>query len=164
MTRVGPLADIFPPGLPLLHGPELTAALAEWAAERIADVGPQGFGPCWAVGIVRGGTLAAVVVFHSYDPHAGTAQVSIAADTPKWASRQVIGAILGVAFCGRLGAPVRKVWVMVAHTNARALRCVKRIGFVREAVLREQMAARTHGVIWGMMAREWHRRYGGLHG
>jgi hypothetical protein len=153
--------QIFPPGLPLLHGPELTEHLAAWAAARIPHVGADGFGPCWAVGVVRGDAMAAVVVLHDFQPSLGTVQLSAAADSPRWATRQVVGAILGAAFLGRLGAPVRRVWTATPSTNERAVRFNLGVGFVREAVLREHYAPKVHAVICGMMAREWQRKYGG---
>lgn len=153
-------ASIFPPGLPLVHGPHLTDELAAWAARRIPHVGEGGFGPCWAVGVARGGELAAVVVLHDFQPGCGTVQLSCAADTPRWASKQVVGAILGAAFSGKLGAPVRRVWTATPSTNERAIRFNRGIGFVREAVLREHFATKVHAVVCGMMRREWERRYG----
>lgn len=150
---------IFPPGLPLLHGPNMTAGLAEWAAQRMPHV--SGFGPCWAISVVRREALAAVVVFHDYQPAGGTAQVSVAADSPLWASREVIRAILGAAFYGRLGQPVRKVWSAMASGNARAIRFNLGIGFTREAVLRHHFAHGVHAVITSMMQREFARKYGG---
>lgn len=154
------IARIFPPGLPLVHGPHLTAELSDWAAQRIAHVGAEGFGPCWAVGVARRGTLAAVVVFHDYQPECGTVQLSCAAENPRWATRQVIGAILCAAFAGRLGRPVRKVWTATPHVNERAIRFNQGIGFVREAVLRQHYAPKVHAVICGMLDGEFRRRYG----
>lgn len=153
------ITGLFPPGLPLLHGPELTEPLAEWAAERIPHVAAAGFGPCWAVGVVRREAMAAVVVFHDWQRQAATMQVSVAADSPRWASRQVIAAILGAAFLGRLGAPVRKVWSAMPSDAERALRFNEGIGFRREAVLRHHFAPRVHAVITSMMDNEWRRRY-----
>lgn len=156
MTAV---TGLFPARLPLLHGPHLTADLAAWAAERIPHVGDAGFGPCWSVGVARERRLAAVVVFHDFQPSMGTVQLSCAAETPRWATRDVVGAILGAAFRGRLGAPVRRVWTATQHTNERAIRFNLGIGFTREATLREHFAPKVHAVICGMLEREWRGRY-----
>jgi RimJ/RimL family protein N-acetyltransferase len=162
MNWAAPLvADIFPAHLPLLHGPELTEPLAAWAAERIPHVGAAGFGPCWAVGVVRQGELAAAVVYHDWQAEAGTVQLSCAAASPRWATRQVVGAILGAAFLGKLGAPVRKVWTATPHTNERAVRFNNGIGFKREAVLRQHYAPGVHAVICSILAPEWRKRFGG---
>lgn len=152
------LPQIFPPHLPLLHGPDLTEHLAEWAARRLPLV--ASFGPCWAVGVVRHGELAAVVVYHDYMPQHGTTQVSVAADSAQWPTRQVIRAILGAAFHGRMGAPVRKVWSAMASDNDRAIRFNVGIGFKREAVLRHHLAHGRHAVITSMLDHEFARKYG----
>lgn len=145
--------------LPLVHGPELTAPLAAWAAERIGHVGAAGFGPCWAVGVMRGASLAAVVVFHDWQREEGTVQLSAAADSPRWASREVVGAILGAVFGGALGAPVRCIWTATPSTNERAIKFNLGIGMTREAVLRERFAPKVHMIICSMMEREWRKRY-----
>lgn len=159
--------DLFPARLrhALIHGPHLTEELAAWAAARIPHVGAEGFGPCWAVGVARriaGGKrdLAAVVVLHDWQPGLGTVQLSAAAVTPLWATRDVIGRILGVAFRGKLGAPVRKVWTATPHTNERAIKFNVGVGFVREGVLRQHYAPKVHAVICGMLEPEWRKRYG----
>lgn len=151
--------SLFPAHLPILHGPEFTEPLAAWAAGKIAHVGPAGFGPCWAIGIVRHNALAAVVVYHDWQRAAGTAQVSVAAETPAWASRAVIRALLGATFGGALGAPIRKVWAVMPHTSARALRFNRGIGFKQEAILRHHFAPGIHAVISSMLDREFARRY-----
>lgn len=153
--------SVFPPGLPLIYGAELTDHLAAWAADRIPHVGAAGFGPCWATGVVRGDELAAVVIYHDWQPEAGTVQVSIAADTPRWASRPVIAALLALPFSGGLGSPIRKVWACMASPNERALRFNAGIGFKREAVLRHHFAHGVHAVITSMLHREYARAYGG---
>lgn len=152
---------IFPAHLPLLHGPELTAPLAAWAAERMPHVGEDGFGPCWAVGVVRGDDLAAVVVYHQFIPAYGTVALSIASATPRWASREVIAALLSAPFRGALGAPIKKIWAMCSIKNVRACRMNERIGFKQEAILREHLGPREHGVVFRMMQHEWRRRYAG---
>jgi RimJ/RimL family protein N-acetyltransferase len=154
------MSSIFPPGLPLVHGRGLTDEMAAWAAKRIPHVGEDGFGSCWAVGIAHKGALQAVVVFHDWQIDEGTVQASCAADSWRGCSRELLGEILAPAFEGRLGvAPVRKVWVSAPSTNDAALRFIERTGFKREAVLREQYGPRVHAVVFGMMRREWRKRY-----
>jgi RimJ/RimL family protein N-acetyltransferase len=110
--------------------------------------------------VVRDAGLAAVVVFHDWQADLGTVQLSAAADTPRWATRQVVGAILGAAFLGRLGAPVRRVWTATPSTNERAIRFNQGMGFTKEAVLRHHYAHKVHATICGMMDSEYRRRYG----
>jgi RimJ/RimL family protein N-acetyltransferase len=162
---------IFPPSLPLIHGPECTDHLAAWAAARIPQMAGGGFGPCWAVGVVRPISdkkigLVAVCVYHDWQPHHGVVQMSIAADTPRWASRQVLAALLGVPFLGKLdpsAPPCRKVIAVCASDNPHACRFVVRAGFTQEAVLAHQFGRKQHAVVHRMFARDYARRYGGLH-
>lgn len=156
------IARIFPPGLPLLAFPVADPRndeMAAWAARRIPHVGAAGFGPCFAIGVVRHRELAAVVVYHDWQQEAGTVQLSCAADTPRWATWQVVGAVLGLAFGGGFGAPVRKVWTCTPHSNERAIRFNNGIGMKREAVLRQHFAQNTHAVICSILAPEWRKRY-----
>lgn len=156
------MSRIFPPGLPLLgfaQSDSRNAELVRWCGKRIPHVGEDGFASGWAVGVVRRRELAAVVVFHDWQPACGTVQLSCAADTPLWASRRVVGAILGVAFQGTLGAAVFKVWTATPHENARAIRFNEGIGMKREAVLRHHFGHKQHAVICSILAPEWRKRY-----
>lgn len=154
---------IFPPGLPLIGfalADPRNDELLRWCAARIPHVGHAGFsGGGWAVGVVRQRQIAAVVVFHDWQPDHGTVQLSCAAATPIWATRRMVGAILGLAFQGTLGAAVNKVWTAIPHTNARAIRFNVGIGLKREATLRQHYGHRTHAVICSILAPEWRKRY-----
>lgn len=152
--------NLFPPGLPLLHGPDVTQALATWAAMRIPHVRGSGFGPCWAVGITQGEQVGAVVVFHDWQDEAGTVQLSCAAESWRGASRALLYEILAVPFLGKLGGPIRKVWTATPHTLTTALRFNERTGFKREAVLRHHYAPKVHSVICSMLDAEWRKLYG----
>ena len=154
---------IFPPGVPLVAFPQAdprNAEMVRWCGRRIPHVGEDGFVAAWAVGVIRRRDLAAVVVFHDWHPEAGTVQLSCAADTPLWASRRVVGAILGVAFRGTLGAAVNKVWTATPHENTRAIKFNEGIGMKREAVLRHHFGVKNHAVICSILAPEWRKRYG----
>lgn len=155
---------IFPPGLPLVAFPQSdprNAELVRWCGRRIPHVGEDGFGPAWAVGVVRHRELAAVVLLHDWLPAYGTVQISCAADTPLWASRRVVGAILGVAFRGLLGAAANKVWTATPHENTRAIKFNEGMGFKKEGTLRHHFGPKNHAVICSILAPEWRKRYGG---
>lgn len=135
-------------------------ALAKWCAARIPHVGKTGFGPCRAIGVATGNqpddTLLAVVVYHDYMQHYGVCQVSVAARSPKWATRETIRALLSVPYeqfrC-------RKVWSAMPSDNHRAIRFNEGIGFRREAILRHHYAPRRHAVITSMMRNEYEARW-----
>jgi RimJ/RimL family protein N-acetyltransferase len=132
--------------------------VARWVAARIPHMQGGDFGPCVGVGVVRGNRLAAGVVWHDYQPALGTMQASVSADDPRWAYPATLREIFRYPF-GQLG--LRKIWAILPHTNDRALRFVLGVGFVREAVLSEQIGPRLHAVIAGMKRGAWSRRYGG---
>jgi RimJ/RimL family protein N-acetyltransferase len=132
--------------------------VAAWVAERIPHVGAGvGFGPCRAIAVARDGVMAAGVVFHDWQPRSGTMQISCAAASPRWASRQVIKTLLAYPF-DKAGA--QKIWVAIPHDNERAIRFNKGIGMKQEAVLRHHFGAKRHAVILSMLKREYEVQYG----
>ena len=101
-------------------------------------------------------TLVAGVVFNDYWPIFGTMQVHLAADTPRWATRNVVKEILGYAF---VDAAVDKVWGCTPSHLKRVLRFNAGIGFTREAVLRHQYGKGCHCVVTSMMKDEYAKFY-----
>ena len=145
--------------LPLIHGHDLNDWLTAWAAERIPTVGAAGFGPAYAVGVARGDQLAAVVVYSDFQPEYGTVQMSIAAETPRWATRQIVGALFGFAFHG-LGRPLHLAWAATRHDNARAVKLLRGIGMKPESVLRHRFGWKQHASVYSLTVGEWRARYG----
>ena len=129
-------------------------ALAGWVASRIPHVGDAGFGPCAAVGVTLGGRLVAGVVFHDWQTGARTMQLSMAAVTPRWASRAVLTGLFFYAF-GTAGA--MKLWTATPHDAARVLKFNRGVGLKPEATLRHHFGPRRHAVISSMLRSEWER-------
>lgn len=79
------------------RSPDENAELIEWAANRIENAS---FEKAQAVGVYRHGVLAAVAVFHDY--RAPSIHISLAADSPRWATKEVMRFLAGYAFvtCG----------------------------------------------------------------
>lgn len=132
-------------------------AVARWVADQIPHVGERGFGLCRAIGVMRDDKLAAGVVFHDWQPEAGTLQVSCAAASPRWASRPVLRVLLSYGFDT---AKAQKLWVAIPHDNERAIRFNKGIGMKQEAVLRRHFGPKRHAVILSMLHHEYQDRYG----
>ena len=83
--------------------------IAEWVRERIDFIGPVDFGPCAAIGVMSdAGELIAGVVYHDYQPHFSTIQLSMAAENPMWAKRENLRALLSYPF-NQL--EVNKAWI-----------------------------------------------------
>ena len=134
------------------------AAVAKWVAARIPFVAERGFGPCKAIGIVgSGGRELAGVVWHDWQPEFKTIAFSLAADSPRWATRRLVCALLMYPFedCGAF-----KLWTATPHRNERALKMAKGLGFIREAVLAHHFGKNNHAVINRMFVDDYRRLYG----
>lgn len=136
-------------------------AIADWVISHIPALRGSSFGPCSAIGVEgsNGGQLAGVV-YHDYQPAFATIQLSIAAESPRWATKSIVTQILSYPF-DQLA--VRKVWAAVPHTNDRALRLIKGLGFVQEGVLKHHFGP-SHAVMWRLLKEDYRRRYGDVHG
>jgi RimJ/RimL family protein N-acetyltransferase len=137
-------------------------SVADWVAERIPNVSGGGFKDCTAIGVVgSGGKPLAGVVYHDYQPEFGTIQISMASDSPVWAQKGIIRALLHYPFI-QLGA--FKAWIAVALDNKHGLKTFQHIGFRREAVLAHQFGRRRHAVILRMLQPDYIKMYGAENG
>jgi len=111
--------------------------LLDWTARQIPHVGSAAG---WhregakALGIIdwEGHLLAAMVV-HGYNPLHGDAQISMAATSPRWASKATISKLLAYPF-KQLGC--QRITTLIPSRNFRALRFNVGLGFVQEGVAR----------------------------
>ena len=131
-------------------------AVAAWVARQIPHVGAHGFGPCRAVAVASGARPLAGVVFHDYQPEAGTVQISMAAVSVMWAQRETIRGILAIPF---EQYKCFKVWTCIPADNARAIRFNEGIGMKSEATLRHQFGRGRHARIFGMTAPEFRAKW-----
>lgn len=133
------------------------AVVSTWVARHIPHMAGD-FGPSSAIGVVdESGNPMAGIVFHDYQPNYGTIQLSAAAESPRWATRNVISAILGYPFRQLM---VHKVWTATQHKNDRAIRFNKGIGFTQEATLKDHFGRGDHAIICRMLKKDFERRYG----
>lgn len=130
-------------------------AVAAWVARHLPMMGepPE---PCTAIGMEEGGALIGGAVFHNYVPEWGGIEMSVHVATPHAMQRGAVRAALGYCF-----VQLRCRWVLVktAHTNERALRLAKGLGFVQRGVLPDFFAPRAHAVFLTMTARCYERRF-----
>jgi len=134
------------------------AAVADWVAERIPHMNGQ-FRDFAAIGVAESGKLVAGVVYHDHYPRYRHIQISMAADSPRWAQRGVIRGLLAYPFV-QLGC--ERVTLTVPHTSHRVLKFTKGIGFVSEGVLRRGFGD-AHAVVLGMLSRDYHKLMNRLH-
>ncbi|MEO5329947.1 MAG: hypothetical protein H7829_17085 [Magnetococcus sp. THC-1_WYH] len=131
------------------------AAVAAWVGARIPTVGYDGFGPCSAIGIIRKNyTPVAGIVYHDYQKEHRTIQISMAADSPFWATRANILALLSYPF---EQLDCFKVFTITPDENEIALRVNVHIGFETEAVLAHQFGPDRHAVFCSMIKPQFDR-------
>ncbi|HEX4571513.1 MAG TPA: GNAT family protein [Dongiaceae bacterium] len=98
--------------------------LAAWIGGQIGVA----FSPPYVcIGIVRGETLVAAVLYNDFQPP--NIQMTIASITPRWASRQVIARLLAYPF---LELQCLRVSAVTRATNEDARRFLARLGFHQE--------------------------------
>ena len=134
------------------------ALIAEWVSNRIPFVRGRGFGTnIKAIGVAdKDGNALAGVVFHDFNPDFLTISFSIAAETPRWATRRTIAALLMYPF---EDAGVQKLWTITPHKNERALRLIEFVGFKRESVMARQFGRNEHAIISRMFVEDYNRLY-----
>lgn len=131
--------------------------VAQWVASRIPHVGGKGFGPCAAIGVLSKDKLIAGMVYHDYQPDFETIQLSMAADSPMWARREICRGLLAYPF-HQLGC--FKVWTATPLDNEAALKVNIHCGFKREAVLGHHFGRKRHAVICRLLLPEFNKIYG----
>lgn len=136
----------------LLSDPSLTPIIGRWVSERTTDNGEIGFsGEFEAIAVMHKNVLIAGFVFHDYHPVFQTISMTLAADTPRWATRRTIQGILNYPF-NELG--VQRIAVMAHENNHASLRLAEGCGFKREAVL-ERAAGKENIIVLRLFVEEW---------
>ena len=136
---------------------DMTPEISAWVAKRIPHAHGRMGNVYYAVGVISEDLVPiAGVVYSDFYPDYGTIQVSVAADTARWATHGIVAEILAYPFF-QLGA--QKVWSAMPHDNTRAIRFNKGIGFKQEGILARQFGDK-HAVITRMFAEDYRRIYG----
>lgn len=102
-----------------------------WAASMIPRIGqPERFGACTCIAVCRVPSLEieplAVVIYHNHEADCRVLEISMAASTPRWATRGAIRACLSYPFA-QLGCGV--VVCRVPRRERRTKRFLSGIGF-----------------------------------
>jgi len=121
--------------------------VADWVAAQIPACAGRGFGPCQALGVFRDGKITGGVVYHLWQPHAETIQLS-AAGRGRWTNKSIIRQIWGYpfAFC-------QMAWAQTDTENpARAI--WKRLG-AQEIVVPRMLGRHADGVLLTLTREKW---------
>lgn len=125
--------------------------VGQWVASRIPHVrSVDGFGQYRSLGIFDKADILAGVVFHDFNPVYRNCQVSMAADTPRWASRTVIAKLMAYPF-EQLGC--ERVTTIIPARSARTLRFNHGIGFKMEGLCRKGFGD-DDAVIMGLLKED----------
>lgn len=127
----------------------------EWALRLVCDVlgtDPDIYSPGFAVGIVREDALVAGVVYHDWRQKQGDISMTIAARSPRWASRGVIAWLLQYPFCE---LQCRRISTTVRSDNLHAMRFNERLGFRPEGRRLEFFEPGVDCIEYGIMRDEW---------
>jgi len=135
-------------------------AVAHWVAEHIphmaAHIQDFGYGEVFGVGAAIGvvdkrDELVGGVVYHNYDPYYRSIELSCAASTSRWLTREMVGGLLRYPFtqlnCQRCTAVTPR-----RATSAR--RFLEGLGFKREGSVRRGFGD-DNAIIYGLLAEEW---------
>lgn len=122
--------------------------IAQWVASRIPVL--DGFGASVSIGVWNGDDILAGVVFHDYSPTYRNIQVSIAAETPKWATRNTISRIMAYPFSQ---LKVNRVTSLIREGNSRSLKLCEGLGFKREGIVRKGFGD-DNAIILGLLRTE----------
>jgi RimJ/RimL family protein N-acetyltransferase len=102
------------------------------------------------IGVMHGDAELVAVAVYS-ERRGANIEMSIAADTPRWATRHVIGQLLSYPFtvfgCRRITAVVRE-------DNARSRRLVGGMGFKHEGTMRDAFEG-ADAMIFGLTKHDW---------
>ena len=104
------------------------AEVAWFTAQLIPHVRARGFGRCKAIGVIdEEGKPIAGIVYHNFDPESGVIEMSGAATTPRWLTRETLERMYSYPF---LQIGCQMVLMRVAAENERLLRQLAAYGYM----------------------------------
>lgn len=126
--------------------------VAKWVAKRIPgmDVG-SAFGPYTAIGVAADdGYPLAGFIYHRF--RGFDVEISGAAQSPRWAQRGVIHALLQYPF-EQMGCV--RVTMLTAKKNKRARRLIRYLGFIEEGTHPAAYDGHLDACSYGLMREAW---------
>jgi RimJ/RimL family protein N-acetyltransferase len=128
--------------------PDLNKMLCRFVGERI---GVDHFGPCGSLGVVKGSTVVAGIVFHNWIPDYGVIEISAAADDPRWLARKTIRQVMKICFDQH---QCQQIYARIEISNHRACQIFDFLGF-RKIVLPNMRGKDRDENLYLMTADEW---------
>lgn len=112
----------------------------------------QAFGPCSAIGVVNEyGQIQGGVVYHNYQPHFRSVELSCASVGRRWLTKDILRALLRYPLvqlnCNRLQS-------VTPRKSDESRLFLEQLGFKREGVARFGFGD-DHAMVYGLLAKEW---------
>lgn len=127
--------------------------VAEWVLARCDNIHyGLAAGSYLSLGVVLDDKLIAGFVYSDWQPQFGTMEMSLAADSPRWATRRVIHELLAYPFIVR---ECQRVTVVTSQNNHKALRLAEGVGFVREAIVERAYGKDENAILLRLFREEW---------
>lgn len=121
--------------------------LTNWASNQLKQ---DNFGPSpTAIGCGDGNQLLCVVVYHNH--RVFDIFMSIAAVSPRWATKRVIGRFLAYPY---EQLECERTTVVCAKSNRRSRKLVEGVGWVREGSIRRGWDGKENAIVYGMLRSE----------
>lgn len=132
----------------IVFGPDVAA----WVIGQM-PIPAEGLRNGATIGISDEGKIIAGAVFTDYRvmPHGKDIQITFAATSPRWATRNNIRSIFAYPFvqlhCGRLTT-------ITGRKNKRARKLIEGLGFRLEGVVRKAYDGRSDAIVYGLLRDE----------
>lgn len=140
------LEQIGPDRFLLLDDPRMY----DWIASRIEGMSADNLrARNAACGVVIGGELVAGMAWSGVER--GNVEITFAAETPRWATRETIRRLMWGMF---VKLDCHRVTTRIAASNTRAIRFNEGIGFKREGVIRQGWGRGEDCVVLGLLRDE----------
>jgi hypothetical protein len=124
--------------------------MADWIAARIPGVNPEFLRRNTAsCGVIVNAELVAGMAWSGVER--GNVEITFAADSPKWATRETIARLMWGMF---VKLDCHRVTTRIAASNHRAIRFNEGIGFRREGLIRGGWGPDEDAVLLGLLRSE----------
>lgn len=139
-------------------GGKVDRFIAEWVQQRIPRCLPFA-GAYRCLGICRGDAMIAGAVYTHltqfqqdlFPQGGGNVYLSLAAESPRWASRETVGIILSLPFrqwgCNRITA-------IIDRKFSRSRKLSEGVGFRLEGVARQMLPGKRDACIYGLLKED----------
>lgn len=125
--------------------------VASFVAALIGKRMENGFGPNTSYGVIdAAGNLVGGFVWHNWDRHSATIEMSGASRSPKWLTRSILRAVFDSVFA----SGIQMIVTRNSARNMRLHRLLKWIGFHGVTVPR-LMGRDEDGMVWYLTDDDW---------